>query len=275
MRAVSTVLDVSLFLLLVSAAVATLAVPAADPPSATADRTAETLAATTTNVTYPVPAASSPDDRTVTATGTDAALLGRGAVANLTLAGESVAPGSAPFRRAVRNRTEAALAWSPGRTAVVALWEPYPGAPLRGRLTAGADVPPGVEVSTATATVPASIPSVGHAATEGAEDGYRGVADPIAAAVVETTVAADGVGGTGPGAVAIRDGRLRAYTDALGIRTVGLETGGGRAATAENVERRLAEHLAADMRDRFDSPGAAADAVRTGTVRVVVREWSP
>lgn len=285
MRAVSTVLDVTLFLLLVSVAVVTLAVPAADPPASTADETAETLAASTTNVTYSVAPIGRHGGSERTAVGTTAALLGRGAVATVALGGERVTPHTDGFRSAVTAHAESALAWSPDETSVVAVWEPYPDAPLRGRLAAGVQPPSGVEVSTATLTVPAPIPPVAPDApanasgTDGAA-GFRALGREISRTVLGATVAANGSDRGHAPDQARRDRRLQAFAGVLGVDGASptlpavTATDEWRSRTYRAVERRLAGRLAADMHERYDSAAAAAADVRTGTVRVVVREWS-
>lgn len=272
MRAVSTVLDVAAFLLLVSVAVATLTIPVGGPPAATADETAATLAAATTNVTYPsVHPQGAASALPRTAAGTHAGLLGRAAVANLTLSGEALAPATVPFRRAVRNGTERALDWAPGRTGVVAVWEPYPDAPIRGRIAAGAKPPAGVDVATARLVVPASIPPARSAARRAADGGYRAVARPVTGAILTWTLPRDANARSG----AAGEARLAAYADALGPSKVGVGDDGRYETARARIERRLTRVLAADMRERYATPAAAAADVRTGTVRIVVREWSP
>lgn len=275
MRGISTVLDVALFLLLVSAAVVALAVPAADPPTSTADETAAALAATTTNVTHALGSSGTDARRVQTATGTHAALLGRGALANLRLSGTPLAPGGSSFRRAVRNRTATALAWSPERTGVVAVWEPYPDAPLRGRLAVGSEPPADVDVSTATLTAPAPTPAVDRAATASAADGFEGVAETVADGVLSATLRPPGSPAGAADVDGLRERRLRAYASALDVEAGDSGRDGWYADAYATVKRRLTARLASDVRERYDSPRAAAAAVRTGTVRIVVREWSP
>lgn len=276
MRGVSTVLDVTLFLLLVSAAVVALAVPPAAPPRSTADETAESLAATTTNVTYDVETAShaQASTSTQTATGTHADLLGRGAVASIQLSGEPLVPTATSFRQTLRERTESVLSWSPEQTSAVAVWEPYPDAPLRGRFAVGGQPPPGVDVSTATLIVPASVPSVWDAANESATDGFERVADAVVSGVLTTTLRPDSLG-EGRQTGGSQTARLRAYTEALDVDARDPTVGEQNTAIRAAVERQLTRTLASDMRDRYATPQAAAGDLRTGTVRIVVREWEP
>lgn len=272
MRGVSTVLDVTLFLLLVSAAVVALAVPPAAPPRSTADETAESLAATTTNVTYNLETAS--QTSTQTATGTHADLLGRGAVANLQLSGEPLVPAATSFRQTLRERTESVLSWSPEQTSAVAVWEPYSDAPLRGRFAVGGQPPPGVDVSTATLIVPASVPSVRDAANESATDGFERVADAVVSGVLTTTLRPDSLGESRRSGGS-QTASLRAYAEALDVDARDPTVGEQNTAVRAAVERQLTRTLASDMRDRYATPQAAAGDLRTGTVRIVVREWEP
>lgn len=265
-RGISTVLDVTLCLLLIAAAVATLTVPESQPPDSSADETAEQLATATANVTDAVPT----DDATRRlVAGTQAELLGRAAVANLSLDGDPLAPTTASFRAAVRDRVRRTVAWSSRATSVTARWAPYPDAPLRGQVVVGPEPPPGVSVGTARLSVPVPL----RAGLEvDARDlrTYRAVARSVSESVLDTTLP-DAVDGAGP--LTARDlRRRRAIEAALGMGESGTQA---RHRDRSRLRRRLTDRLAADMRERFDSPEAAASALRTGTVEIVVREWSP
>jgi len=269
MRAVSTVLDVAVFLLLVSAAVATLAVPAADPPPSGADETAEALAATTGNVTYTSGASGGKSVApTRTAEGTHAELLARAAMANLTLDGVALAPTADPFRVAVATELDTAMAWTSKRVSVAATWEPYPDAPIRGRMAVGARPPTGVDVATATLTVPVPTTAASVSSRASARD-YRGVAAAVADALLGPTLGIDRDLGPPAGGPVRRDWERRfdAYATALDFD----DASENRTAA---VRTRLVDRLASDLRDRYDTPANAAEAVTAGRVRVVVREWS-
>lgn len=256
MRAVSTVLDVSLCLLLVGAAVVALTVPAPVTPASTADETAELLASTTANVSD----GGRPVDRRVH--GTQAELLARAAVANLTLDGRRLAPTTGAFRRDVRERVRRTLGWVPERTAVTAHWAPYSGAPLRGRLAVGPDPPSGVSVGTATLTVPAPFP----AGSPGSTGSYRALAGELSDRVIAVTLP-----GGGSSQASARAARRR---DAYAAALDGVAGTGPADRQRKRIREALTARLAADMRARFDSPRAAAAALRTGRVTIVVREWS-
>jgi hypothetical protein len=247
-RAVSTVVDLTVCLLLISAAVGTLLI--SDPPSidGTADDTAEQLAATTTNVTETGGAA------TRRAYGTHAELLSRAAVANLTLAGQPVGPTTEAFRVAVRARVERVLDRAPVRTAVTARFQPYPDAPLEGRVTVGPAPPERATVSTARLSVPLPVRNE----WTGSADSFDGLARALSEVILRHTL--PGTARSGPGS-ARPETRTRAYDRALG----------GSSAAARR--RALADLLSRDLGDRFATPEAAAEVLRPDVVRVVVREW--
>ena len=266
MRAVSTVLDVTLCLLLIGAAIATLTVPAPGPTESTADDTLDRLLATTGNASESVPARPARHPRERRSYGTPAELLARATLANLTLDGHSLNPATAGYRRAVRTLVRRALEWAPIRTSIAATWEPYPGSPVRGRLTVGPRPPSGVRVGTARADVP--VPwSLDRPPSSGS---YRAVARPVSAALLRTTT-------PGPSARASRRlrprerGRLSAYASAL----AGLDGTPPSRLSRARIRGALTDRLASDMRQRFDRPTAAAKAVEGGTVTVVVWEWEP
>lgn len=271
MRAVSTVVDVTVCLLLVSAAVAALAVPAVQVPAAGADETADALAKTTANVSVQTEAGGRAGHRR-RVSGTHAGLLGRAALANLRLDGRPLTRTADEFRAAVANETARVLAWSPQRTSVTAVWEPYGGAPLSGQIRVGSRPPRGVDVSTATLGVPVPVEDCSANASSAADD-YDPVGRVVARCVVDVTLPRDAIEMPDPSSPAGNASRrrLRAYEGVL--RSNGSE--GDVETRVARVEAALAERLTADMRERFESPATAAAAVRTGTVRIVVRAWEP
>lgn len=272
MRGISTVLDVAVFLLLVAAAVGTLT--AVQPPADTdtsADETAEVLASSTLSVEYDI------GGETRRAHGTAGTLLARAAVANATLDGEELSSADADFRETVRRETRARLA-APNRTQVLVEWVPYRGGPMGGRVTVGPDPPGGVDVHAATVTVPAPVPASKAVARNRSDGGYEPVARAVAAAVADGLLPATRVDAS------IYRESPAAVTTSSRYRTIAAETDVpvrdplARGAVGEAHQRAvdgLADLFASDMRRRFDSPGAAAEAVRTGTVRITVRRWEP
>jgi hypothetical protein len=272
MRAVSTVLDVALFLLLVSAAVGTLVL--AEPHQDTetsADETADVLASSTLSVEYDL------RSETRRAHGTLAVMLARATVANATLDGEGLSGADDGFRERVKAETRERLA-APNRTQIVARWTPYRGGPLTGSLTVGPTPPPDRTVHSATLTVPAPVPASHEAAMAASNNGYDAVAGPVSTAVVEGVVPDSRVD-----ASAFRESptatetshRYRVLASGTGMSVSELLASGSIGPAHDRLTRGLRRTFAADMRARFDTPAAAAETVATGRVRLTVRRWSP
>ena len=294
-RAVSTVLDTGLFLLLVGAAMLTLAVPPGPLPFADADAadpTADVLATSTADVQYSLaPGAQQADDELVsfpradgpefdrTAHGTLADHLGTVTVGTLTVDGQRVTHTGDGFRVAVANATRTALRGRDHLAQVRVVWEPYPDAPIRGEVTVGPSPPPAMTVHTATLAVDSGLPAARQRARTAAAPGsYGSVAETVATRIVDGLFPPE----------AAEDALLGDYpVDRLGAyryRRMGQLFGANvtTAVRANNVDRAnaaltdaLAAQLAADMRTRFESPAAAAEQVRVGTVRLTIRTWSP
>ena len=272
MRAVSTVLDVSLFLLLVSAAVGTLVL--ANPPEPTetdADETAELLASSTLSVEYDI------RGETRRAHGTMGSLLARAATADASMNGRPLSSMDGSFRETVRTGVRERLA-APNRTRVVARWWPYRGAPLGGTVTVGPTPPPGTDVHTATVSVPAPVQDSAPAAVaaESAVGRYDAVARTVAAAVADGLLPENRVDASAvresPTAIASAH-RYRAVGRATDADVTGPLAAGAVETAHERAVDGLTAALAEDMREQFETPASAADAVRTGTVRITVRRW--
>ena len=262
-RAVSTVVDTVLFLLLVSAAALVVTAPGAGPVDAPADHTAEVLATSTATVEYEFGREERVRQR---ARGTYAGLLARAAVANATVGGEQLAPAGPAFAAGVREKTAAVLG---ANVQVSARWVPYPGAPVAGRVSVGPDPPPRADVHVARFRVPVAVPDAEPERT------YGGIAREVADAVTRGVLPEDGAdlplgGGPRRRAVAHRIDVLAGPESRPARRHAGA---GDAAAAREAATEGLAGVLAADLGARFDSPDAAADAVSTGTATVVVRRW--
>lgn len=170
-RAVSTVLDAAVFLLLVSAAIGLLYAAPQSDDDATADpdvpeAAATTLATSTATIEY-VPAPSGEADASLenrTARGTIAELLAETTVANARLNGNAFT--RAPnHERAVRNATRRTLAHLDGEVEVQVRtrWRPLDGSRLRGGVAVGPEPPADADVHAATMVVP-----VGTATSAGA-----------------------------------------------------------------------------------------------------------
>ncbi len=271
MRAISSVVDVTVFLLLVSAAVATLTlVPDGDPEPVVVDERADLLASTTAEVEYTVRGSER------RAHGTVASLLARGAVANASIDGRSLAPAHRRYVDEVRATTRRTLGPA-NRTQVLVRWVPYRGAPVQGRVRVGADPPPGRTVTVATLSVPApSAPRGDQAETSARERGFRGVAAVAARATADALLPASRVPlpsgriSTASVVASQRFGTLAGATDAS---VEGPLSRGNVTAAHESVVVGLADRYEADMRERFETPEAAAKALRAGRVRITLRRW--
>lgn len=290
-RAISTVVDTAVCLLLISAAVGTLSLPVAGPsapperPDAAA--TVEALATGTTAVTYALDtgaiategddvAKPSPEAGRV-AHGTYAELLAEAAVENATLHRRPLSNASDGFENGVASAVRNATDSTGARTQVRAVWVPYPGAPTRGIATAGPAPPPESTVAAATMTVPSRFPQVRQRAIHaGRQDGYAGIARVMAAATVAgwfpLSQARLALQGDHP-VDALLDRRYRNTATILDTNVDGPLRAEEPGRANRRIEAGLARLYERDLRERFDSPAAAARAVRISEVRVVVRTW--
>lgn len=287
-RGVSTLVDAAAFLLLVSAAVATLAAPAVAPERApSADAAAERLSTATANPRYSLaPGARHANESLVAfehtegpefdraAHGSVASLLADAAVGNATVDGRELTHTDDGFERAVGAAARDATA---RRVRVRAVWTPYPGAPVRGVVTAGPRPPPDARVGATTLTVDSGVPAARERARSAARtDGYAGVARIVARATVRGLFPPDelrlALRGDYPVSALARYRYLRAarLVDA-DVREPVREVE-PRVAN-ERLSRALAARMERDLRNRFETPAAAARAVHTGDVRLVVRRW--
>ncbi|NHN47449.1 hypothetical protein G9464_07550 [Halostella sp. JP-L12] len=274
-RAVSTVVDAALCLLLVSGAVATLvALPEEPEPSRAdaADDAANAVGASTARVNYTLAAGDRDLERS--AHGTLAEHLADAAVANASVRGRPLSNASDGFERAATALVAAELARPNGSVAVRARWEPYPDAPIGGEASAGVAPPPGADVHVATLTVPSGAAMNREDARSAADDGYRSVARVAAHGVVETLFPPEET------ALSLQDPATESATVARYRRAAGLFGSQVDVDGPDDVPRandRLADALvdefAGDLASRYDTPRAAADAVAVGEVRITVRAW--
>jgi hypothetical protein len=287
-RAVSTLVDAAAFLLLVSAAVGTLALPAVAPerPPA-AGASVERLSTVTANPHYSLaPGAREANESLVAfehtegpefdrvAHGSVASLLADAAVGNVAVDGRELTRADDGFERAVR---AAARDATTRRVRLGAVWTPYPGSPVRGTLAAGPRPPADAQVGVRTLVVDSGVPAVRERARAAARtDGYEGVARAVARATVR------GLFPPGEMRLALRGdypvSALARYRYLRGGRLLDADVRESVDAVEprranERLSRALAARLERDMRSRFETPGAAARAVRTGEVRIVVRRW--
>lgn len=307
-RGVSTVADVSLALFLIIAAVGILVAfteidHRAHEPIET-DHTAQTLAASTMNVSYTVSdaidthyrdhrAGSNPYDEP------DLRRISHGpmvthvadiAVAGVVIDGERLTRETTEYERAVETQLETRLVGSQFDTYVSAYWTPLPGVDIRGETTLGQRPPPTADVSTTTITVPSSIPSTRQTALDavGGERDYEAVAQVIANATVaghfpprETQRALES-SGTDYLLTAYRYKQLATILDgdATTLEANDWLTPSSANATAANdyLSRQLAAELKAQLEtlhgQRYDSAREAARALSTGYVTVTIRTWT-
>ncbi|MFD1513492.1 DUF7284 family protein [Halomarina rubra] len=270
MRGLSTAVDAVLFCLLVSAAVGVLAVPstvsAPDPPRA--ERTAATLATTTLSV--PVAVADDTGHRRV-ARGTPASLLARGALANATLDGRRLAPDTLPRRlgAAVGGALPAA------NVRVVARWGPYPNASLSGRLAVGPVPPRDAVTDVATVAVPSGVALDRDRARAAADVSVRALATLVAERVVASRFPPGaGRSNLADGAVASRTRtRYERFGAVVGADLDAALDEGAASTARDRLVDALAGRLATDIRQRFETPRQAVDALTLDTVRLVVVRW--
>lgn len=269
MRAISTVLDVTLCLLFVSAAVGTVVFgPAPVEETDSATPTATTLTSSTATVEYEI------RGHNRTAHGTLATLLGRAALVNASLEGTDVAAFDDAFVSAVRQEITAAVP-APNRTQVVALWTPYRGAPIRGTVTVGTEPPPGVEVTAATVSVPVPVAKV-KTVSASTPSVYDALGMALAARVTDALLPAsrlDASAGTESPAAMASTRRYRAIADALGTSVTEPLANGDIETAHTTLTAALATRFSRDLERRFRTADAANEATRTGTVTLTVRRW--
>lgn len=259
-RAVSTVLDVAVCLLLIGVAVTTLAAAIPDeeqPATIDSDSTARSLA----TVTATVPAAEGQR-----AHGTLAGHLARATVMDGTLDGERIAPSgySGNVRREIERNTDV-------RSHVSARWEPYPDAPLESRRSIGIPPPKTADVAATRITVDSGVSSFGSAPS------FRSIAESIANAYVARLFPPERT------RVRLVDPRTaKATTDRYeeAALTFGVEFDGAIADASsrranERLATALADRLEADLRTRYETADEAASETTTGEVVIVVRRWEP
>jgi hypothetical protein len=305
-RAISTVADVSIALLVVAVCIGVLVTGLTggtethDPVAAA--HTAETLGTSTVAVNYSLaPVLAAADSERVSDPGeyedgdlrrvSHAPALGHLARAATLALGfktpagwERVVPFA--YESQLDGPVQASLVASSFETNATAVWEPFDNASVRGTASVGPTPPHNADTSLVRMTVPSEFPSVrteAMAAVEG-DDEYSVVADIVATAVIE---------GQFPLAATQRvlegDGPERDVAVARYLNTADLVAGTSRGvpAIAENLDREdadaavlnnhLADHLAtqleAELAATFDTPTAAARAVSTGEVTVSITTW--
>ncbi|MFB6129710.1 MAG: hypothetical protein ABEJ28_02700 [Salinigranum sp.] len=286
----STALDAALCLLLVSAGAVTVVTHAGSggPDRASvdhADAVADTLATSTATVNYTLApgldGATSPEFER-TAHGTLAELLSEAAVSRVAVDGRRVTHAGDDFDRAVRRRVRGATGTN--RTGarvthaqVVVVWRPYSGAHVRSRTVVGESPAQTATVRAATLTAPSGVPAARSDALAAASDGFGAVARVVATRLIEGLVPPDSarfaLRGDYPVSALMR-ARYRRLGSIYDANVSAAVTGGDARAANRRLERAAAGRIEDDLRSEYDTPEAAARALRLDRVRIVVRTWS-
>lgn len=309
-RAVSTVADVGLALVLVTAGIGVLVTfdgppEKTDAPSTT-DYTAETIASSTTAVRYDVRDAVAAarginssalfnetdyeaSDLQRISHGPVAAHVAAIAVTNIGTGDSNASQVTAAvdYERVVDRRLQISLVGSNFDTAVDAQWLPFSNASLRGTTSLGQEPPPETAVSTAVLTVPSPIPSVRQKAIDAvdAEDEFGIVADIVARAIIDgylpgrESQRALESGGVERDLVVYRYKRMAQLIDGASPDAEQLTSNlVAKQANTLKANGYLVEQLSKQLEEQlvlsFENAHAAARAVSTGEVTITVRTWS-
>ncbi|GAB3664949.1 DUF7284 family protein [Halopiger thermotolerans] len=188
-RAISTVMDISLALLLISASVVAVGLylheDGEQKPSdgQRADRALETLSGTTITITYDLGAenesgvaatdseyydrpsrlesdAGDADRDEIMTYGSATELLGEAALTNVRIDGTELFAYGHDVERSVEAATQGRLAGGERSVYAIATWKPYDGAGIAGTATVGERPPRSADVSSATTTVSSPVPAV-------------------------------------------------------------------------------------------------------------------
>ncbi|WP_049925314.1 DUF7284 family protein [Halopiger goleimassiliensis] len=220
-RAISTVVDVCLALLIVSATVTLIGVYLHDGDRSIegdrGDQALETLSGSTVTITYDLNASNEsghaateidnydlpenlePENVSelynVTTYGAATDLLGEAARSNLQIEGAGLFAYGDEVERSVEAAIGDRLVGSEGHVYAVATWEPYDGAGINGTATAGTRPPSTADVSSATTTISSNVPAPDPDALVddfdqnsfegGVEDGFDLIAEHVADAILE------------------------------------------------------------------------------------------
>lgn len=206
-RGVSTVIDVGLALLLISASVVLIGLHLNDTDESVdvqgSERTAETLSGTSTTVEFDRSVVTSsenfeePEGATAamyrqTTYGSGTGMLADAAVANVRIGGEQVLGYAPDYEDSVEAALIGRMVGSNHQLYALARWAPYEGSRIVGNVTAGERPPRTEDVTSTTITVSSGLPAVDKeqlaedVATAGTHEGAREeVGDAIARAVIE------------------------------------------------------------------------------------------
>lgn len=281
----STVLDGLLCLLLISAAVVTVttATPQERVGEGRASGVAATLATTTASVNYTLTprfettGVDAPNRRTFARTthGTLAELVARAAVARTSVGDERLSHARDEFVQVVVRAVRGAVRTN--HTRIMAIWQPYPGSSIAGRLVVGSRPPPDRPVHAATVEVSSGFPTrrraIRRAAREGSVDGVaNATADGIVAGLFPPTRTRVVAGGSAPSSALVRH-RYRRVASRVGAPPPRGLGDGGVDDSNDRLVAAFSDLVARDLRETNRSATGAADAIRLGRVRIVVRTW--
>lgn len=297
----STVVDVTIALVLISAAAITLV--SVDRPTSTTDDRAEAviemLATSTATVEYGVARAETApsDDPRLRRTHHDtlAGLMADAALATAVVDGDQPVGGDGDFARSVREETLRAI---PPRTQVLVVWRPYPDAHIESRMAIGPEPPGDATVRAATATVPSGL-SVERSEIESPTgDGkFDGIATALATEIVAglfpprtTRLALQGEVSEREFVAAQYRRTATAYETTLppslrDPKDDSHESSGARSrpndVRAEDVEvanarltEAVADNVESDLHRNVDDPADTAGAIHLDRVQITVRTWS-
>ena len=306
-RGLSSVADISLALVLVVAGVAALATVAdtgtVDHDPDRAAHTAETLGASTFDVSYSLAPVLVDDSKHVRAVdderapydpadfdrsthGSAIGHMARAALSNAGFPGERgrvypLAVG-AGYERALAGQLAVSLVGSSFATNVTVTWEPFDGATVRGVAGFGRPIPPETDRSVTRTTVPSELPDARDVAVDAVAEskGYAAVAAAVADAIVNGSLGETQreLETTGVERAVVVSRYLRFADGIDGLDRGHLDGSLGRSrADAGAMTRSLADALAAqleaELHSTFETPAEAAEAVSTGEVTIAVTTW--
>ena len=259
-RAVSTVLDVSVSLLLVGVAVTTLgfAVPVEDEPSQIeTDTTANSIG----TVTASVPVAGDRRAHDTLAGHLTAAAMVNGSIDGIQI-GSARYPES--VRRTVRNRTDE-------RTHVTVRWRPYPDAPLRGHLAVGPKPPSTADVSVTRWRLDSGIDAPKSLAS------FEATATSLSTAYVTRLFPPERtrIALVDPRTAPRTAERYRAFAEALETDVDDALADASPRRANEQLASALADRLESDLRKTYTSPVAATNERTESDTELVIRRWEP
>ncbi|SIQ91394.1 hypothetical protein SAMN05421858_0795 [Haladaptatus litoreus] len=286
-RAISTVFDVTLCLLLVSASAFVLvgaqssrqAMTNEEPTGKepTAESTANVLVTSTAAVNYTIRTEQKSLSRKNH--GTLAGLLTEAAIANTTVHGSKLMRESENFETTVARRVRNQVGITNGtNTQVVVRWQPYRDAHIRGETAVGNSPPRDATVHAASVSVPSGLPGVRDDTLDAArQDGYRGVARVVATGIVSGLLPEHSTN------LALHDRPPVADSAAGRFQRLGeqyytdLPSGandGNGIGTRQTLVRAITATIETELRKTFESPAEAAQSVSVGRAEIVVRTWS-